>query len=361
DGSFNFNELQVGTYDLKVELQSFKTTVVSDIVLGVADIRELEVTMELGEISEEITVESPIVLVETIGGDVSTTITDEEITELPLNGRNFVQLTQLMPGVTAPDQLDFKNKGLLSGVDMSVSGSMATGQQWSVDGANNNDVGSNRTILVTPSVDAIEEFKIHRNSYSPEFGGAGGAQVNLVTKSGTNRYRGTAYYFSRNDSLNEKNALLEEAGQDKEELDFEDFGFTIGGPIVRDRVHFFGSQEWNDETRGTVRSAVVPTLAQRQGDFSDPGVPGCESPTPIDPLTGQPFPGNVIPPDRISEAGSALLELYPTPNTTPTANNCANWVASVPTNIEWNQSNARIDARIVDSARALVRYTRDDW
>jgi len=360
-GNYTFGDLPVGHYELTVEYPDFKSVTVEEIELNVADIREINVQLEVGNVEEEITVTSAAVLIETIGGEVASVVSGEEIRELPLNGRNFTQLTQLMPGVSAADGLDFRNKGLLSGVDISVSGGQLTGNQWTVDGANNNDYGSNRTILITPSVDAIEEFKIHRNSYGPEFGGAGGAQVNLITKSGGNAFTGSAYAFFRNDSLNEKNFFLKEAGKDKEELDRKDYGFTLGGPILRDRLHFFLAQEWNDETRGTVRTAVVPTAAERAGDFSGPRVAGCSAPIPLDPLTGQPFPGNVIPADRLSPAGLALLRLYPGANSTPVAGNCSNWVESVPTDINWQQTNARLDWTVTDSTRLLVRYTRDDW
>lgn len=360
-GNYAFANVPVGIYDIRIELEAFKVAIIEDIVLNVADVREVSAQLQIGEIAEEITVTSSRVLVETIGGEVSGTVSGQEIRELPLNGRNFAQLTQLMPGVSAPDGLNFKNKGLLSGVDLSVSGSSVTGNQWTVDGANNNDYGSNRTILITPSVDAIEEFKIHRNSYGPEFGGAGGAQVNVVTKSGTNRFAGSLYEFHRNDALNEANEFLRVAGQPKEKINRDDFGFTFGGPAIQDKLHFFVSQEWNDETRGTVRAAFVPTAAERLGDFSGPRDPNCSTPIPIDPLTGQPFPGNIIPEDRLSPGGLALLNLYPQPNTTPSGGNCNNWVASVPTGIKWAQTNARLDWAVTDSTRALVRYTRDTW
>ena len=141
---------------------------------------------------------------------------------------------------------------------------------WTVDGANNNDVGSNRTILVYPSVDAIDEFKIHRNSYGAEFGGAGGAQINIVTRGGTNEFHGSAFYFGRSDALDSKNYFLEQADQPKAGLSGNDFGWTFGGPIIKDKLHFFASQEWNRETRGIARTALVPTAAERAGDFSQP-------------------------------------------------------------------------------------------
>ncbi len=124
-------------------------------------------------------------------------VTGEQVRELPLNGRNFLQLGTLMPGVSQGDGFNTKDRGLMSGIELSVSGSGLGGNMWMVDGANNNDVGSNRTILVFPSVDAIDEFKVHRNSYGAEFGGAAGAQVNIVTRAGTNQFRGSGYYFGQ--------------------------------------------------------------------------------------------------------------------------------------------------------------------
>ena len=125
---------------------------------------------------EVVNVEASSTPVKLVGGDVSGVITGEQVRELPLNGRNFLQLATLMPGVSAPDFLNVKDKGLLGGSDLSVSGGDVTANMWTVDGANNNDVGSNRTLLVYPSLEAIEEFKILRNSYGPEFGGASAAR-----------------------------------------------------------------------------------------------------------------------------------------------------------------------------------------
>ena len=158
---------------------------------------------------------------------MSGVITGQQVRELPLNGRNFLQLATLMPGVSAPDFLNVKDKGLLGGSDLSVSGGAVTANLWTVDGANNNDVGSNRTILVYPSVDAIEEFKILRNSYGAEFGQAGGAQINIVTRSGTNKFTGSGFYFGRNDALNATNYFIKQADQPKDQLTRNDYGWTL--------------------------------------------------------------------------------------------------------------------------------------
>ena len=360
-GSYTFGDLPVGRYVLLVEREGFKSYVASGLTLNVADSAAVDVGLEVGEISEQVTVDAASLQIESVGGEVANLVTGEEVRDLPLNGRNFVQLTQLMPGVSSPQGFDTKNKGLLAGVDMSVSGGSVTGNLWTVDGANNNDVGSNRTILVYPSVDAIEEFKIHRNSYGAEFGGAGGAQINLVTRGGTNQLSGSAFYFMRDDSLNETNFFLEQAGKDKEPLVRDDYGYTLSGPLLRDKLHFFALQEWNDEERGVVRSAFVPTVAERNGDFSGAGIGGCTPGVPIDPLTGAPFPGNKIPADRLSEAGRRMLSLYPLPNANPSAGGCFNWVEAVETPIEWQQNNIRLDFNATEKTRLMVRYTADTW
>jgi hypothetical protein len=353
-GAYVFGDLPVGTYELRAELEGFKTGVVTGIQLNVADIRQVDFALELGAVTDEITTVSASVVVETIGGEVAGLITGEQVRELPLNGRNFLQLTQLMPGVTTLDNFNTKNKGLLTGSDVSISGGRVTSNLWTVDGANNNDVGSNRTVLIYPSLEALEEFKIHRNAYGAEFGGGGGGQVNLVTRGGTNQLQGSVYWFGRDDAWNEKNYILELADQEKEPLDRDDYGYTLGGALMKDKLHFFVSQEWNDEVRGIVRSAFVPTAAEKQGDFSQSN-PAC-SPIPTDPATGLPFPGNVIPPDRLGAAGLAYLELYPLANTS-IADSCNNWVAALPVPINWAQVNARLDWNINDRTRPRTTGT----
>src|SRR6266702_2416113 len=211
-GVYSFPELPLGTYTVEVALSGFKTSVVKGVALNVADDRGVNVRLETGTLTENVTVEVPAVAVKTIGGEGAGRVTGEQVRELPLNGRNLLQLGTLMPGVSQAGD------------------------------SNNNDVGSNRTILVFPSVDAIEEIKLHRNSYGAEFGGASGAQVNLVTRGGTNEFHGSGYYFGRNDSLASADYFLKQAGQPKGPLSVKDFGWTFGGPILKDKLHFFASQ-----------------------------------------------------------------------------------------------------------------------
>src|SRR5262245_61011385 len=242
-GAYGFAELPVGSYRVDIEQAGFKAASRSKIVLNVADARAVDIQLQTGDISESVNVEVPAVSVKTVGAEISGLVTGEQVRELPLNGRNFMQLTLLQPGVTATEDLNTINKGLQGGSDIAVSGGSTTSNLWLVDGADNVDHGSNRTILVYPSVDAIEEFKIQRNNYGAEFGQAGGAQVNLVTRGGTNEFHGSGYYFIRRDGLNANNYFLDKAGQGASPCHWDDFGGTLGGPVVKDKLLFFFSYE----------------------------------------------------------------------------------------------------------------------
>src|SRR6266403_1459934 len=211
-GSFSFLNLPVGTYTITATKEGFKALSQKDVAVHVATVTTPTLGLEIGAATEMVTVEAKAVLLNTENGEVGGVMLSEQVSQLPLNGRNFIELTTLMPGVAVGGGFDNKNKGLLAGVDISFSGAPANANQWQVNGSNNNDEGSQRTILVYPSVDAIQEFKILRNSYGPEYGGAGGAQINLVTKAGGNQFHGDAYYFVRNDVLDASNYFL---GQQK--------------------------------------------------------------------------------------------------------------------------------------------------
>src|SRR5215813_528423 len=318
-GTFDFPELNPSAYNLTISKEGFKKVEAKNVIVHVSDITNLSLQLTLGGVAETVVVEASAVLVETQTGTVGNLVNGQEVRELPLNGRNFVQLTTLMPGVAVAENFDAKNKGLLAGVDISFSGAPSNANQWRVDGANNNDIGSQRTILIYPSIDAIEEFKILRNSYGPEYGGAGGAQINLVTKAGGNQFHGNLYYFGRNDALNAKSVLLQQ-GQHKQLLRRNDYGYTLGGPVKKDKLFFFWSEEWNKEKRARVRSYRVPTAQERTGDFRDlqpdpgpnPAYKGCPSLLPKDPANNNaPFTfngqTNVMNPAIISPAGQVYL------------------------------------------------------
>ena len=360
-GTYALPDLPIGRYRVTAELQGFKSASRTGIILRVADDYVVDFTLETGEFNDVVTVEASSTPVKVVGGDVSGVITGQQARELPLNGRNFMQLATLMPGVSEHDFLNVKDKGLLGGAFLSVSGSGVTANLWTVDGANNNDFGTNATMLVYPSLEAIEELKILRNSYGPEFGGAGGAQINVVTRGGTNQFRGSGFYFVRNDAFNSTDYFLEKNNQPKSELQRNDFGGFVGGPILKDKLFVFGGLEWNLEDRGSARVAQVPTLAERNGDFSAGPVCGTAPGIPIDPTSGRPFDGNRIPSDRISPGGRAFLSLFPLPNVAAAGESCNNWVTSVTSPIDYRQEHVRGDWSIGNSARLMVRYTHDSW
>jgi hypothetical protein len=361
EGTFSFQELSPGLYNITVSKQGFKKVEQRGVEAHVSDLTNVTIKMPVGGIVETVEVEASAVQVETQSGEVGNVVTGQEVRELPMNGRNFVQLTTLMPGAAVAENFDAKNKGLLAGVDISFSGAPANANQWLVDGANNNDIGSQRTILVYPSIDAIEEFKILRNSYGPEFGGAGGAQINIVTRGGGNDFHGSVYYFGRNDALNAKNYLLSSTDH-KQLLRRNDFGYTVGGPIKKDKIFFFWSQEWNKEKRARVRAFQVPTAAELQGDFRD--LSACPSQIPKDPANGgAPFTfngqTNVMDPARLSPAGTAFLSQLAAPNRN---NPCGiNWVQGVTIPVDWREENVRGDVNITKNTVLTLRYTQDSW
>ncbi len=181
DGAYSFTELPLGIYNIHVTHAGFKAETQTGIALHVNDSLVLNVPLRVGAISETVTVEASPVEVETTSGELTGLIQASQVSELPLNGRNFMQLITLIPGVAPAEAFSVTNKGLKGASDVSVSGSPSNGNQWLVDGANNNDTGSQRTILIYPSTESIQEFKIERNSYGAEFGLMAGATISLVT------------------------------------------------------------------------------------------------------------------------------------------------------------------------------------
>ncbi|OLD61992.1 MAG: hypothetical protein AUI53_03320 [Acidobacteria bacterium 13_1_40CM_2_60_7] len=365
-GFYTMSNLDPGTYTLSVKVAGFKTSQKKGIDLHVADEKVVPIVLEVGVATESVTVLSEAIAVETRSGEVSNVIGTQQIEELPLNGRSFVQLTLLVPGAAASDTENPRFTGLLGGVDISMSGSPANANAWLVDGVDNVDHGSGRTILVYPSVDSIEEFKVQRNSYSADMPAAGGAQINLVTKSGTNRYHGSVYEFFRNDKLDANNFFLNQANKPKGELRSNNFGYTFGGPVKKDKIFFFWSEEWRREVRGVTRLSSVPTDLERQGNFNSPRS-SANSKLPIDPYTGKPFPNNTIPSncppstqpqDCLSPAGLSIMQLFPHENN---PGKVFNWVAAVPTGLQTRQEQIRGDWNITQKTNLTVRFTNDYW
>jgi hypothetical protein len=387
-GNYVFQSVPIGRYTLMVAAtQGFQTFHEKDIILHVNDNLTFNAKLTVGAKETTVEVVANANQVELTSAELSGTIAGEQITELPLNGRSFAQLLTLVPGVEQDAGFSYEKKGLNGGADLSISGGASNANLFLVDGANNVDVGSNRTILIYPSIDSIQEFKVERNSYNAQFGGAGGGIVTIVTKSGTNNLHGSAYYFGRNDVLDAMDPSLKfsDPKAKKNKIRRNDFGFSLGGPLKKDRVFFFVSEEWNRLIQGVVRTAHVPTPLQRTGDFSDSALDttfssastvgclplgGLHDPDPTNPggaFTASPLtPGvkDIIPAARQSTAGAAILNTYflPTlPKGAPNYGCGTNWAKSLNQPTYFREDSFRGDVNLSKTLTLMMKYTGDSW
>jgi hypothetical protein len=281
-GEFTMPNLLVGHYTVVVEAANFKKVEQKDIMLNVHDQLGLSYKLEVGSATETLTVNAGELHLETQSATQAGLVAPKEIHELPLNTRNFIQLVTLMPGVSSGSQLDtfYIGNSLPSGttatIPFSFNGERTSAGYWTLDGADNVDRGSNLTLLDFPSIDAIDEFKVLRGQYEPEFGRSEGAQITVVTKSGGSKYHGDAYEFFRNDVMQANNPLNKINGAARPPLRYNDFGYTIGGPIWiphvyngrEHKTYFFFSQEVRRVITYGTTTAFVATPAMLAGNFS---------------------------------------------------------------------------------------------
>ena len=374
-GAYSLAQLPVGSYTLTITAPRFKTFVATSVAVHVSTDTSVNATLEPGAVSEQIEVKADAVQVETTSASVGEVVSGTQVRELPLNGENFVGLTQLSPGVNPAASYDGQDKGLEGGVNFSVNGNPYTNNLFLVDGVNNNDVGSNRTILVYPAVDTIAEFKMIRNSFGAEYGQASGAIISITTKSGTNQFHGGFFYAGRNDLLDSNNYFNNLNNVGKAKLRRNDYGYNASGPLLKDKFFLWWNQEWNKEIRGTAFGACVPTDVESGGDFSGYGtavtdqcgasIPGSSSAT----VTNPGFPSWVGTPNKISSpdaAGALIAQFYPSANynSDQTKTNPAtgyNWAAPINNPLDWSEWNVRPDWDINKNNRATGRMTVDSW
>jgi hypothetical protein len=395
DGSYAFTELPPGRYHLKVTKDGFKTEAQQNIELHVASAVVLNVKLAVGSVAETVTVEANPIAVDTTTAALGNITEGAQVRELPLNGLNFIGLTLLVPGASTQDGFNASTKGVLGGSDIVFSGGQRTGNVFTVDGAPNNDMGSQRTILAYPTLDAISEIKLVTNAYGPEYGQSGGGQVNIVTKSGTNQLHGSVYYFGRNDALDANNWFNTNTvpAVRKGELRRNDFGFTLGGPVIKDKLFFFFSQEFNREVDGDLHTGQTPSAAELSGDFSGVSTGGhltncyfnasfpqfgiVDFPV-IDPATKTPFgpakDANGNPTgdfqnigqtsEGFSPAGKLITQQYPAANVTPTAANpCPNpdYKQNLLSPVNLWQTFVRGDYILNKATTLMLTYTQSHW
>jgi len=318
-GFYSLPSLPVGEYALTLEKPGFQRKVLEGIVLSVDLISRFDMRLQIGSQSTEVTVRAQAPLVNTANAAVGDVIENRRVKDLPLNGRYFLQLS-LLAGGSAPAPQGgahaqwATNSG---GFGFSVAGQRETQNNFNLDGVTLEEQFIN-TLSVNPSVDAIREFQVLESSYSAEGGIYAGAQINVTTKSGTNEAHATLYEFLRNDKLEARN-FFDDPTRPKPEYRQNQFGGSIGGPIVKDRTFFFANYEGSRIRQAITNRTLLPTPALHDGNLTgiDPAT-GQPFPTIVDPATGQPFPGNMIPPQRFDPLSAAILNLLPLP-TQPSA------------------------------------------
>jgi len=359
-GEYTFPSIPTGRYTVLAEMQGFKAGALSGIIVGVDQRVRMDVSLEVGAMTESVTIEASTPLLQTSSSELGTTVDNEQIEALPLNGRNFVSLTRTVPGVLRGNPgSNIDGAGSLAwraSASFSANGQRARDNNYMLDGVDNNETWL-QTVVIFPSVDSLQEVKLQTSTYSAEFGRSLGGIVNLQIKSGTNTYRGSLFEFHRNDAFDANNFFNNRAGRDKPDFKQNQFGGTLGGPIFRDRTFFFGDYQGHRETQGQTFLSTIPTARMRAGDFSE------ISRVIYDPLTGQPFPGNVIPPSRIDPISAAIFEqLYPEPNTAGSRNATTgqtidNYLINPVKEREDDQFNVKVDHNLSANNRFFTRYS----
>ncbi|HXM40988.1 MAG TPA: carboxypeptidase regulatory-like domain-containing protein, partial [Bryobacteraceae bacterium] len=367
-GDYLVAGLPAATYNLKITASGFKTFEATGIVLPVGEKARVDASLEVGQITSEISVAGTgVAQVETQSSELSGVVTEKEISQLVLNGRNFTQLITLVPGVSNQTGQDEGVVGINGNVNYSINGGRVEYNNWEVDGGDNMDNGSNSTLNVYPNVDAIAEFRVLTSNYGAQYGRNGSGTIETVTKSGTKDFHGDLFEFVRNDDFNARNFFESSVPEYKK----NDFGGTIGGPVFIPRVYntkkektfFFFSEEVRREIiPGGIYNQQVPSAQERQGNFSDvcpaanlasvvdtADYPDC----PVNPITGSYYPNNTVPVDPNAKD---MLALLPMANA---ANNYYNAAPALPTH--WHEELFRIDQNFSDKLRMFVRFIHDSW
>lgn len=357
-GFYVVSNLPIGSYEIEAEAPGFKKFVQKNVVVDVNSKVSADIVFEVGSLAESVTITADAAQLETSSGEIGRLVTGEQATQLQLNGRNYIQLLSLIPGVSTTYASSF---ALYGGFGTNASGQSANGGRtdtfsWNVDGVDNKDNGGGGNNFVNVNPDAIAEFKVLTTNYSAEYGQNSGAIINLAIKSGSRDFHGAAYEFVRNDAFDARafNAIQ------KQKLRFNNFGWNLGGPVYipgrfntdKSKLFFFVSQEFKRLRQGAINTWTVPTLAQRNGDFSS--LPAAQWPR--DPATGMAFQEGKIPQARISRNMSRLIANYPAPNFFGSGGNL---VFPTTTPSKTNQYVYKVDYNLNSKNLISVHYLRD--
>lgn len=345
-GDYVFTLLPIGTYTVKIELQGFGAHN-SRVALSAGDRTRVDAKLQVGSVAESITVTAESPLVQTDSSIVGTLINLKNVSDLPVNGRNFVRLVQAIPGANegSPNSLASgtrpDDRRQMSAISINGAGDNQNNQL--IDGMDNNERAIG-TIVVKPSLDAIAELSVQTSNYSAEVGRTAGGAVNIITKSGTNNFRGSAFEFWRNDRFDTKDFFA----ATKPLLNQNQFGGSLGGPIRTDHTFFFADFEGFHQRQGVTNLITLPTAKMRGGDLSELSV------AIYDPLTRTPFAGNQIPQNRLNAIALRYLALLP-PNTNGgLANNFASQTLRTQ---DSTTADVRVDHRFNAANQLFARYS----
>lgn len=348
-GDYLFTLLPIGTYTVKIEMQGFQAQT-ARVVLTSGDRTRIDGRLSVGSVSESVMVTGESPLLQTDTSTLSSLVSEQAVQDLPVNGRNFMRLVQLVPGATegAANAINSGSRpdDRRQTSSVSINGESENRNNQMIDGMDNNE-RSIGTVGVKPSMDAIAEVRVQTNLYSAEAGRASGGIINILTKSGSNQVHGTAYEFVRNDAFDSRDFFARVDPILKQ----HQFGGSLGGPLVSNRTFFFADYEGLRNTKGQVNNLTIPTLKMQRGDFSE------LLPTQIfDPTTAGrvAFPGNIIPPERLNPVALQYMALLPEPTSGGLANNAQT------TTIGWQRSHTadgRVDHRFDSENSMFVRYS----
>ncbi len=342
-GTYTVPLLRVGVYLVTAEQAGFKVAVRSDIQLNVDQVQRIDLELSAGNISERVEVQANRASIDTETSTVGQVITEKQVTDLPLNGRNFLQLLFLGAGAV---EADGEQGAMRQGVGnaISIMGARPTSNNYMLDGTANVDT-SLGTVAAVLSIDAIQEFKEQTSSYSAEYGFSSN-QINIVSKSGTNDFHGSGFYFMRNEKLDARN-FFDPPDAEKPKLDQKQPGFVVGGPVFKNKTFFLVNYEGVRLDRGSSGFDRVPTPEQLAGHFDT---------TIIDPQTGQPFPNNTIPQSRFSRlANLAVAKFAVAPNIDAPQGNLQT-IRTLPT--DQDQYTIRVDHNLGTYGTVFGRFTK---
>jgi Carboxypeptidase regulatory-like domain len=353
-GRYHLRSLRLGMYVISVELDGFRRVVRSGVLVQLGQTQGLDFTLDVGGLVEEIRVTANIPLLQTGSAEISDVIENQQVVQLPLNGRNFLALAQLSDSVVIPPGGTRGEALQQAGPLPNVGGQRSGHNIYLLDGVKVTDELFNN-LVINPSVDSIQEFKIQKSQYAAEFGGKASALINVATRAGANAFRGSLFEFFRHDMFDAHN-FFDPKDQPVPPLRQDQFGATLGGPLVRDRSFFFFSYEGQRANRSLTRTFTVPTTAVRGGDFSGASI--CDPLTITTPGgTCTPFANGRIPEGRFDPLAVALLQHVPL----PTANTAQQNLTAIEQQIkDVDQFSLRLDHHFDSGDQLFARVSTFD-